>query len=64
MVEIGVYARVGDRNTAVWASVDGITWSRVIPHGEADFGVVIVNGETGSAMMARRRSRPPSTTVF
>ena len=45
LVAVGVDARVGDRNTAVWTSVDGITWSRV-PHGEADFGVVIVDGET------------------
>ena len=45
LVAVGVDARVGDRNTAVWASVDGITWSRVVPHGEADFGVVIVGGE-------------------
>ena len=45
LVAVGADARVGDRNTAVWASVDGTVWSRVVPYGEADFGVVIVGGE-------------------
>jgi hypothetical protein len=69
LVAVG-HERLGDWDTAVWTSADGITWSRV-PHDEAVFGgegdqrmASVIAGGPGLVVVGSDESRDTAVWVL